>query len=105
MGLHRLRPEPVLADVREQHLARHLALAEARDADGAGEVRRRVLDGVLELVRRDVDREADAVPAELLDLRHSVIQAEGFWTTGGEGVSPASDFGQTPALRLEAPLG
>ena len=36
-----------------------------------------MLDRVLELVRRDVDREADAVPAELLDLAHTVIQAEG----------------------------
>ena len=40
-----------------------------------GEVVCGVLDRVLELVRRDVDREADAVPAELLDLGHVRIQA------------------------------
>ena len=73
--LDRLDPEPVAADVREQHLPRHLALAEAGDLDRAGEVGGRVLDRVLELVRRDVDREADAVPAELLHLGHARIQA------------------------------
>ena len=52
------------------HLSRHLALPEAGDADRAREVGRGVLDRVLELVRRDVDLEADAVPAELLDLAH-----------------------------------
>ena len=71
----RLDPEPVAADVREQDLARHLALAEARDLDGALEIGRGVLHGVLELVGRDVDREADAVAAELLDLGHARIQA------------------------------
>ena len=35
-----------------------------------------MLDRVLELVRRDVDCEADAVPAELLHLAHAAIQAE-----------------------------
>ena len=70
-----LDPEPIAADVREEHLARHLALAEAGDLDDLGEIVRGVLDRVLELVRRDVDREADAVAAELLHLGHAAIQA------------------------------
>src|SRR4029078_6089822 len=51
--------------------------AEAGDLCGAGEVGGRVLDRVLELVRRDVDREADAIPAELFHLAHAPIQATG----------------------------
>ena len=48
-----------------------LPLRKPGDLDGAGEIVGGVLDRVLELVGRDVDREADAVPAELLHLGHS----------------------------------
>ena len=102
VGLDRLRPEPVLAHVREQHLARHLPLAEPRDPDRAGEIGRGVLDGVLELVRRDVDREADAVPAELFDLRHSVIQAEGVRHAFGVQHLEGHDAGDATGVRLQS---
>ena len=100
--LDRLGPEAILADVRDEHLPRHLPLAEPGNPDGAGEVGGRVLDRVLELVRRDVDREADAVPAELLHLAHAVIQAERVQTAFGvlhpkrlmraEGLEPPSSL-------------
>ena len=67
--LDRLDPDPVLADLRDEHRRRHLPLAEAGDLDRLGEVVRRVLDRVLELVRRHVHRQADAILAELFHLR------------------------------------
>ena len=61
-----------------------------------------VLDGVLELVRRDVDREADAVPAELLHLAHAAIQAEAAWLAGSgarreQGLRAADEGGRADA--------
>ena len=52
----------------EQHLLRDVAGAEAGNLDPVGEVVRRVLDRVLHLARRDLDRQADAVAVELLEL-------------------------------------
>ena len=57
-----------LADALQQHLPRHLALAEAGDLDALREVVGGVLDGVVDVVRRHLDRQADAVLRQLLDL-------------------------------------
>ena len=65
-----LGPDAVLADAGDEHRRRHLPLAEPGDLDRLREIVGRVLDGVLELVRRDVHREADAIVAELLHRGH-----------------------------------
>jgi hypothetical protein len=62
----------------QQHLARHLALAEAGHLDALREVVGRVLDGVVDVVRRNLDGQPDAVLRQLLDLGlHVIIQAGG----------------------------
>ena len=71
--------EPLPADLLHEHLARHLSLAEAGDLDALGEVGRRVLDRVVDVVRRHLHRESDAILGELLDLGlHPAIQADPF---------------------------
>ena len=76
VALDRLGHEPVLADALQQHLPRHLALAEARDLDALREIVGRVLDGVVDVVRRHLDRQPDAIVRQLLDLGlHVIIQA------------------------------
>ncbi len=80
VGLDGLRHQPLLADALEQHLARHLPLAEARDLDARGEVVGGVLDGVMNVVGRHLDRQANAVLRELFDGGvHMVIQAGNLW--------------------------
>ena len=66
VALDRLLVDALLADALHEQRHRHLALAEAGDADALGEVVRRVLDGVMHVVRRDIDREPDLVVGELL---------------------------------------
>ena len=61
--------DAVAPDARLEHLLRDLALAEARDLRRRREVRGGVLDGVLHVVARHLDLEADAVLRQLLDLR------------------------------------
>src|SRR5207253_1175852 len=57
---------------------RNLSLAEPGDLDRRREIVGGVLDRMMELVSRDVDRQADAVVGELLDLRrHRVTLAAG----------------------------
>ena len=68
MTVDRLLVETVLADALHEERPRHLPLAEARDARGLREVVRRVLDGVMHVVRGNLDREADLVVRELFDL-------------------------------------
>ncbi len=51
VGVHGLGPDPVPADLGDEHRRRHLPLAEPGDLDRLGEVVRRVLDCVLQLVR------------------------------------------------------
>jgi hypothetical protein len=57
-----------VADALQQHLARNLALAEARNLDALREVVGRVLDGVVHVVRRNLDCQPDAILRQLLDL-------------------------------------
>ena len=68
VALDRLGHQPLAADALHEHLARHLALAEARDLDALREVVGRVLDGVVHVVRRHLHRQPDAVLRQLLDL-------------------------------------
>jgi hypothetical protein len=49
-------------------LARNLPSAEARNLDALREIVGGVLDGVVDVVRRNLDRQADAVLRQLLDL-------------------------------------
>ena len=82
MALDRLRVDAVLADARDEHGHRHLALAEAGDLQGRGQIGRRVLDRVTHVRARHVDAEADLVGPELLDTRlHEPIQADRFRPT------------------------
>jgi hypothetical protein len=50
VALDRLRHQALAADALDEHLARHLALAEAGDLDARGQVGRRMLDGVMHVV-------------------------------------------------------
>ena len=75
VAVDRLRVDALLAEPRDEHRRRDLPLAEAGDLDALGQIRHRVLDGVLHLVGRDVDRQAHAVLAEVLYGRgHWAIQ-------------------------------
>jgi hypothetical protein len=67
VALDRLRHQALLADAGEEHRHRHLAFAKPRDLDLASEIGRGVVDGVLDVVSRHLDRQADAVLADLLD--------------------------------------
>ena len=66
--LDRLRVEALLPDPREQHLRGTLPGAEAGHLDPVGEIVRRVLDRVLDLAGGHLDRQADAIAVELLEL-------------------------------------
>ena len=68
MAVDGLGVDPVLAEPGDEHRLRDLPLPEARELDALGEVGDGVLDGVLDLSGRDLDRQADAVLAELFDL-------------------------------------
>jgi hypothetical protein len=83
VALDRLAEDALLPDPGDEHLLRHLALAEPVDLDGGGEVGRGVLDRVLELVRRHVDREANFVVGELFDAcsHQGGIVAVSTWAT------------------------
>jgi len=84
VAVDRLCHQPVPADPLEQHLAGHLALAETGDLDARREVGGRVLDRVVHVVRRHLDRQPDAVLGELLDLGlHPAIQADPFRARAG----------------------
>src|SRR5438093_3884988 len=67
VALDRLAVDAFLADARDEHLHRHLPLAESGDLDRGGEVGGGVLDGVVHVVGGDVHRQADTVIADLLD--------------------------------------
>ena len=67
--------DAVLAEARDEDRLRDLALPEPRDLGRLREIVQRVLDRVLHLLGRDLDGQADAVLADLFDLRrHSAIQ-------------------------------
>ena len=71
----RLGVDALLAESRHEHRLRDLSLPEAGDLHALGEVRHRVIDGVLHLIRRDVDRQPHAILAETLHCRrHRAIQ-------------------------------
>ena len=78
VALDRLAEETLLADVRPEHGHRNLALAEARNLDAGRQVRGRMLDGVMDVLTRDIHREPDFVVRELFDLRrHRAIRPNG----------------------------
>jgi hypothetical protein len=93
VALDRLAEDPLAPDARLQHLLRDLALAEAWDLDRLGEVVGRVLDGMLEVGLRDLDRQPDLVVGQLLDLgRHDPVHSsKGVSAAGGpsSGGSPS----------------
>ena len=68
VALDRLGHQPLAADALQQHLPRHLPLAEARHLDALREIVGSVLDGVVDVVRRHLDRQPDAILRQLLDL-------------------------------------
>ena len=74
VAVDRLGVDPVLPEPRDEDLRRDLPLAEAGDLDALREVGHRVLDRVLDLRGGDLDRQADAVLAELL--------YDGAWSRG-----------------------
>ena len=79
VALDRLGHQALLADPLQEHLPRHLALAEAGDLDALREVGGGVLDGVVDVVRRHLDGQPDAVLGQLFDLGlHPAIQADPF---------------------------
>ena len=55
VAVHCLGVQALLADPREQHLHRHLALAEARDLQAGGEIGGRVVDRVLDVAAGYLD--------------------------------------------------
>jgi len=61
VALDGLCVQPFAPDPLHEQRHRHLALAEARDADGRREIGGGVLEGVVHLVRRYVDRQLDLV--------------------------------------------
>src|SRR5205085_12672806 len=69
MALDRLRVQALLADALLQDRQRHLALAEARNLYGAGEVGCGVVDGVLHVGARHLDSQANLAVTELFDVR------------------------------------
>src|SRR5206468_6345173 len=80
VALDRLGHEALLADLLEQDLTRHLALAEAGNLRALREIGGGVLDRVMHVVRRHLDRQTNAVLGKFLDLRlHPAIQADPFW--------------------------
>ncbi len=70
-----------MADALQQNLARHLALAEARHLDALREVVGRVLDGVVHVVRRNLDCQPDAILRQLLDLGLHAVHSSREQTT------------------------
>ena len=107
VAVDRLGVDPLLAEPLDEDRLRHLALAETGDLDGGGEVVRRVLDRVVDVVRGDVDRQPNRVVLELLDGgRHPAIQAEGVWPRSrptDELVDPPLDLVADRAHPLERP--
>jgi len=78
--------QPFAADALQQHLARHLPLAEARHLDALREVLGGVLDGVVDVVRRHLHRHPHPVLGQLLDLGlHPAIQAGSGWARSNVG--------------------
>ena len=69
VAVDRLRVQALLADALLEHRQRHLALAEARNLDGLGEVGRGMLDGVLDVGAGDLDGQPNLAVTELFDLR------------------------------------
>jgi hypothetical protein len=69
VALDGLREDPLAADPRFEDLRRDLSLAEAGHLDRAREIGGRVLDRVLKVGPRNLDRQPDPVIRKLLDLR------------------------------------
>ena len=69
MAADRLLPERLASDPRRHDLRRRLSLAEAGDAQGAGEVGGRVLERMLDVLFGHLDLEADPALGQLFDFR------------------------------------
>ena len=67
--LDRLGVDALLADLRDEHRCRHLAGPEAGDLDALCEIVGRVCDRVVDVVGRNLDRQACTVSVQLLELR------------------------------------
>jgi hypothetical protein len=79
VALDGLPQQAVVAEPRTQDLRRHLSLSKARDLDGVGEICGGVLDRVVHILARHIDREPNLVLGELFDLDgHAPIQAKRF---------------------------
>jgi hypothetical protein len=73
VALDGLGHQPLATDALHENLPRHSPLAKARNLDALREIVGRMLDGVVHVVRRNLDRQPDAVLRQLLDLRlHAV---------------------------------
>jgi len=73
VALDRLAVQALPADALDQQRHRHLPFAEAWNPCRGGEVVGGVLDGVVDVVRRNLDRELDLVVSDLFDrIRHPV---------------------------------
>src|SRR4029079_11229250 len=76
MALDRLGHQPLAPDALQKHLARDPPLAEPGHLDVLREFVAGVLDGVVNVVRRTLDSQPDAILRQLLDLGlHPAIQA------------------------------
>ena len=69
VALDRLGVETVLADASDEHGHRHLAFAKSRDLQAPGEIRGGVVNRVLDVAARDLDRHPDLALGELFDRR------------------------------------
>src|SRR5207244_9187664 len=83
-----LGPQPLLADALQQHLPRHLPLAEAGDLDALRQIVGRVLDGVVNVMRRHLNREADAIVRQLLERRRHAVHSSSAAVMWAEGLEP-----------------
>src|SRR5687767_8265795 len=104
MALDRLGKDALFADPGDQHRQRHLSLPEARNLDAFGEVGGGVLVGVLDVVRRHGDLQADPAVLQLLDVSlHAAIRADRrrarSW--GSWGPTPRARSGARPARRRQ----
>jgi hypothetical protein len=75
--LDRLGHEALLADPLHEQLAGHLALPEARDLCRLRQIGGRVLDRVVHVVRRHLNRQSNVIFRQFFDLGlHRTIRAE-----------------------------
>ena len=92
--LDRLAEQSLLPDPGNQHGCRDLPLTKARDLDVRGQVGGRVLDGVVHIRTRHVNREPDLVVRQLLhQRRHQAIRPNGSQPAVGRSVGLCAEVG------------